>query len=1309
MADYQGRVITFYSYKGGCGRTMALANLAWILAANGRRVAVIDWDLESPGLHRYFPSTVLDPLALGATRGVIDMVRDFEWAAGQDSDLDPGRWYRQNSAIRDMAISLRWPFPGGGRIHFVGAGQANRAYSAAVASLDWDRFYADLGGGLLFDAMRADMRENYDYTLIDSRTGYSDVADICTLHLPDVLVDCFTLNNQSIEGAADVARSVLAHSSRNPVRVMPVPMRVDDGEKEKADAGRLAARARFQGVPGFADPADEVRYWGAVEIPYRPFYAYEETLAVFGDSPGLTTSLLSAYERLAAELTGGAVRFLPPLEEADRIAALELVTRKRQSAPDELVVTYVAEDRMWADWIGALLRRAGFTVGVRTFGADAVRHVAADQRRRAVVIVSSSSARSARVTQETRALVETGQLIAVPVSELRVDERLGVPQTVELAGLSEPQAAIRLLRVVGLTEAEASAVDLASGPRFPGISPRIWDVPGRNATFTGRGEVLERLRDGIAGSSPTVILPVALHGLGGVGKTQVALEYAHRFKADYDLVWWINAEQPDFIDTSLAELAARLNLRPLDSVPEAAEAAREALRRGEPVGRWLLIFDNSLEPEVLKPFLPDPPSSGTGHILITSRIQAWSREATSLEVDVFTREESIAHLTASVPGLAAQDAGAIADLVGNLPLAVESAASWLATTGTSPARYLESLAEQTTKVLSYRRPENYPVALAATWSLAIERLREREPAAARLLELVAFMSPDGIAMDLVLSDAMVKALEPYNAFVTEPMVIGKVVREVVMLSLLKVDSNTNTLRIHRLVQEAVKDQMDEDRRIDTKHEVHRFLASSRPPGGDTDNPENWPLYQIIWPHLQPSEAIECNDEPGRQLLIDRVRFLWKTGDYAHGLELGRTLEKRWAERLDEARGREDQSQLNRQQLFLRSQLANILRSQGEFAYAYDLDVLVLNLQQRDLPPRHPHTLQTAIGLAGDLRGLGRFEEALAMDSITYEDYKNTFWVEHPRTLVAANNLAVSHRLVGNFDRAREIDQDVLTHRRSVHGEKHPATLNSAAHLAADLREAGLYQQSVELLRTTLADFRDTLSENAPETQQTAKSLALSLRKAWQLEEALALSRDTYERYLADYPERNPDVLACAVNLAADLATAGDAPAAVRILEDLRTAYRAKLGPDHPYTLVCLNNLGIYVRRTGDRTRARAQIQTARDAFLAGLGPQHPYTLAVTANLANCLADDSEFEAALALEDEVIDALRIGLGSGHPDTLAVMGNRAVTLSALDRRVEAEDERARLLTTVQGVLGEHHGRTQALREWRRVDFDLEPQPT
>lgn len=1303
-----GRVVTFYSYKGGAGRTMALANVAWILAANGKRVLVVDWDLESPGLHRYFPPSVLDPTLLYSTKGIVDIVREFERAATEDPAVDPHAWHQENALVRHHAIQLQWRFPGTGEIHFLSAGMRNRDYSVAIASLDWDYFYDQLGGGLLFDAMREDMQYHYDYALIDSRTGLSDVADICTLHLPDVLVDCFTLSNQSIEGAVDVARAVAARSHHRPIRVLPVPMRVDEGEKEKADLGRAAARERFEGFPQWLDTLEAARYWGNVEIPYRPFYAYEETLAAFGDPAGLATSLLAAYERLTSILTEGAVTALPPLSEQRRLTILSEFSR-RASALDGLAVFYTAEVRMWAEWVASLLRQVRISTHIRLLSVDSVTQLTADPHTRAILVVSAAAMRNEPGASATRDLARAGQLLALAaVSEIRPDLAPVRVPTINLAGLDEHKAAAALLLGLGLPESEVPEAERdRQTVRFPGRNPRVSNAPRRNATFTGRGGLLEELRNLLVGTSPAVILPVVLHGLDGVGKTQLALEYTHRFKSDYDLIWWVEAEQADFISTSLALLARQLGLPTGDSVPDADWATREALRRGEPFNRWLLVFDNVVNPRELDPYLPDLPSAGTGHIVITSRNQDWASRANPLEVDVFSRTESVHHLTRRVAGLSVEDASAIAEMVGDLPLAVESATAWLASSGTPVQQYLEDLAEEAGKVLT-EGARDYPV-LTATWNLAIQRLRQRAPAAARLLELCAFMDPDSIAMDLVRSREMISVLQPLNEFVTEREVIGNVVREIVMLSLMKVDSHTNSLRVHRLVQQAVREALSEQDRDFCVHAIHEILAGARPLG-DLDDPENWPRYSIIWPHLTPSSAIECNEEHVRQLLVDRVRFLWKTGEYRSSLELGRNLERGWAESMERL-GRQTPPglALYRQLLNLRCQIASVLRSQGRFRESRDLDSEVLAEQHAVLPPRHPHTLLTASCLASDLRGLGHFHEALEMDLKNYQDHLDAFLEDNPRTLSSANNLAVSYRLTGNFAKALEIDQETVRHRRAILGAMHPYTLFSNSNLARDQRELGQYAQSISRLRQTLADYREVVGEHSPETLRTAKSLAVSLRKAGQLEEALALTRETYERYLQRYGRQNPDTLACAVSLAADLSANGDQQEAARIGREVLDQYRDLLDPSHPYILATFNNLATYARKSGQLEKARELAEQARKGFADRLGPRHPYTLAATANLANCLAGTGHLTEAEELERNMALAFEETLGSQHPDTLAVEGNRVATLVALDRTVEATELRDRILPISVQVLGEEHGNTRALRAGQRLDWDLEPQPT
>ena len=224
---------------------MMLANVAWILASQGKRVLTIDWDLEAPGLHRYFQPFLIDK-DLTASPGVIDFVLDYARAALTPPETEQEKkdeWYLDFADILRYTVSLNRTETKG-YIDLVPAGKQGSAYATRVNSFDWSNFYERLGGGAILEAAKKSMRKEYDYVLIDSRTGVSDTSGICTIQMPDALVVLFTLNNQSINGAAAVATSV--RNQRKDIEIFPVPSRVDySSEKEKVEAGQVLYRTKF--------------------------------------------------------------------------------------------------------------------------------------------------------------------------------------------------------------------------------------------------------------------------------------------------------------------------------------------------------------------------------------------------------------------------------------------------------------------------------------------------------------------------------------------------------------------------------------------------------------------------------------------------------------------------------------------------------------------------------------------------------------------------------------------------------------------------------------------------------------------------------------------------------------------------------------------------------------------------------------------------------------------------------------------------------------------------------------------------------
>jgi MinD-like ATPase involved in chromosome partitioning or flagellar assembly len=294
--NMSGTIVTFYSYKGGTGRTMALSNVAWIMASNGHKVLLVDWDLESPGLHRYLRPFLRDP-ELIETAGIIDFL-----SRSPDGE-------NVFSILKDYILELDCRFRKGGSVAFLPAGRQDENYAVRVNTVNWANSTDRFKGADVASAVRRALTANYDYILIDSPTGVGDISGICTVKMPDLLVLPFTLNHQNIRGAARVAAYVRAERGEA-FPIFPVPTRIEEGERDKLAAAMAYARQTFapfllhvQSYRGAIDSEEQAKYWREVETPYVSFYAFEEMPAAFRDESGGHRGLLAPAERLVSRLT----------------------------------------------------------------------------------------------------------------------------------------------------------------------------------------------------------------------------------------------------------------------------------------------------------------------------------------------------------------------------------------------------------------------------------------------------------------------------------------------------------------------------------------------------------------------------------------------------------------------------------------------------------------------------------------------------------------------------------------------------------------------------------------------------------------------------------------------------------------------------------------------------------------------------------------------------------------------------------------------------------------------------------------------
>ncbi|MDF3148871.1 MULTISPECIES: FxSxx-COOH system tetratricopeptide repeat protein [unclassified Streptomyces] len=859
-------------------------------------------------------------------------------------------------------------------------------------------------------------------------------------------------------------------------------------------------------------------------------------------------------------------------------------------------ISYAGVDRPWAEWVAWYLREAGHEAMLDVWdwraGDDFVERMeeGLDRADAVVALLSKSYFDPGRWTKEEKnsTIARRGRVVPLavePLTNADVSPLLAALVRTEIHGMDEADALAALLKAVtgsaGQPNTPPTYPDAAakeappedgSKPRLPGSGVRrdlVSNLPRRNPDFSGRETELVRLRDGLVSGRQAVVH--AVHGMGGIGKTQIALEYAHRFAEQYDVVWWIDAEQAGQIPVHYTELAARLGIaRPEAGTEHGARALLDHLRDRQ---RWLIVLDNAEDPEDIKPWLPE----GPGHALITSRNPEWRGVAHRTGLDVFDRADSVSYLTEHIPTLTAEDADLLATDLGDLPLALAQAVGVIGS-GTTFDLYRELLTTNTGQVLDGGSTPGYPASFPAAVEIATNRLEDEHPDAAAVLRLGAFFGPNPIPT---------KWLERARARLTtvggdsgDVMWPGSALQPLSRFGLARIGHET--FQIHRLTQAVLRDRIRGEEAEAIRADTATVLTGAVP--GDLNSPENWPAWAALASHLVTASVDRTEHPELRSTLLKAGRFLLGRGQAHTARRLADALSTSWAVSL----GEDHADTLSCKALHGRAVFHTGNVNEG-LSILQDTFVRRRSVFGDD----HVSTLDSANSLGAVLADLGRLPEALNVIEDALRRSRRVLGESHWQTIQISANLATVLGQLGDYEEARRMHDELLQHQRRAHGDDHPECLHSEYGVATALFELGRYEQARRMFEDILPRQRRILGDNHRSTLATAHNYASALTKLGEHEQSRRIHEDALRRRQNTLGPHHPDTLGSAHGLALSLFKLRRYPEAVELFESVCRTAGEVLDDDAPLMATATRNLAAALIAMGKPFEAHRLLKNQR--------------------------------------------------------------------------------------------------------------------
>jgi tetratricopeptide (TPR) repeat protein len=892
----------------------------------------------------------------------------------------------------------------------------------------------------------------------------------------------------------------------------------------------------------------------------------------------------------------------------------------------DFFISYSKADKDWAEWIAWTLEEAGYSVVIQAWdfrpGGNFVleMHRAAAETKKTVPVLSEDYLRAGFTQPEwAPAFASDPQgwgrtLIPVRVKVCEPGGLLGQITYVDLVGLNEQDARTAL---VGAFKERAKP---GQAPAFPGTKaagrpprervvpgpvqyPNPWNVPvPRNPFFTGREKILADVEKELHAGGV-----VALTGMGGVGKTQIAAHFAHEHRHEYSAVLCTSAASEAMLVSDFASTAAPLNL-PERSERDQTRAVAAVQRWLEANGDWLLILDNASDLATVHEFIPQ---ATKGHVLLTTQAQA-TGHIHAIEVrDMLPEDGALLLLRrakiikADAPLTAAADpardtAMRISEELGGLPLALDQAGAYIEETGCGLAGYLDLYRQRCAELLKKRGGFGppHPESVATTFALSFDKVASASAAAADLLRLCAFLHPDAIPEEIFTEGAA--ELGPnLSPIAPDPLKLNEAFAEILKYSLLHRDADAKTLGIHRLVQAVIQDGLTEEGKRQWAERAVRAVSRTFP------GPEfaNWTQCERLVP-----QALACGGLAGGHALgfAEGARLLNDVGNYfchrARFSDAEPLLQQALA-MSERALGPEHPdvaTNLNN--------LGALRRAQGRYDDAQSLHERALAIRRRVLAPGHPDLAVSLINLGDIYRTRGRFAEAEPLLRQALTIWRKTFGPEHPNVASCLNELALLHHEQGRYTEAERLYGEALAIRRKALAPDHPDLATSYGNLAGLYRMQGRNAEAEPLYK-----------------------LALAIR-----EKALG-------------PE-HPDLATVLANIAELYRAGGKHTQAEAFLHRALTIAEKGLGPDHPDVAHHLNNMGLLYCQQGRYAEAESLLKRALAIADKTLGPDHLKVATVLENLAHLFREMKRGAAAREFEARA-RAIRAAHAKDNPPSKA----------------------------------------------------------